>query len=56
MYAIRSYYAWFTIECPDCFHQMEKFPSFNNDKDYVVLLNNELEVMDELHYTEDLHP
>lgn len=48
-------FPWFTIECPDCFHQMEKFPSFNNDEDYVVLLNNGLEAIDELHYTEDLH-
>ncbi len=48
-------FLWFTIECPGCFLQMEKFPSFNNDEDYVVLLNNELEVIDELFYTEDLH-
>ncbi|MCK3682754.1 lamin tail domain-containing protein [Maribellus sp. YY47] len=48
-------FPWFSIECTDCFLQMEKFPSFNNDEDYVVLLNNELEVIDELHYTEDLH-
>lgn len=48
-------FPWFTIECPGCFLQMEKFPSFNNDEDYVVLLNNELEVIDELFYTEDLH-
>lgn len=48
-------FPWFTIECPACFLQMEKFPSYNNDEDYVVLLNNELEIIDELFYTEDLH-
>ena len=48
-------FPWFTIECSECFLQMEKFPSFNNDQDYVVLLNNEFEVIDELSYTEDLH-
>jgi len=48
-------FPWFTIECPACFLQMERFPSFNNDEDVVVLLNNELEVIDELAYTEKMH-
>ncbi len=48
-------FPWFTIECPECFLQMERFPSFNNDEDYVVLLNNDLEIIDELNYSEDLH-
>lgn len=48
-------FPWFNILCPACFVQMEKFPSYNNDEDYVVLLNNELEIIDELAYTEDLH-
>jgi hypothetical protein len=48
-------FPWFTIECPACFLQMEKFPSFNNDEDYVVLLNNEMEIIDELFYTEKMH-
>lgn len=48
-------FPWFTIECRACFLQMERFPSFNNDEDVVVLLNNELEIIDELAYTEDLH-
>jgi len=48
-------FPYFTIECPGCFLQMDKFPSFNNDEDYVVLLNNEKKIIDELHYTEDLH-
>ncbi len=48
-------FPWFTIECPACFLQMDRFPSFNNDEDVVVLLNNELEVIDELAYTEKMH-
>lgn len=48
-------FPWFTIECPACFLQMEKFPSFNNDEDYVVLLNNEMEVIDEFYYNEKMH-
>ncbi|MFV0590023.1 MAG: lamin tail domain-containing protein [Draconibacterium sp.] len=48
-------FPWFTVECPQCFLQMAKFPSYNNDEDYVVLLNNDLEIIDELAYTEDLH-
>lgn len=46
---------WFSIECSDCFLQMEKFPSYNNDEDYLVLLNNEMEVIDEFFYTEKMH-
>jgi hypothetical protein len=34
---------------------MEKFPSFNNDFDYVVLLDEEMQVIDELFYTEKMH-
>ncbi|MDX1285531.1 MAG: lamin tail domain-containing protein, partial [Draconibacterium sp.] len=48
-------FPWFTIQCADCFMQMDKFPSFNNDDDYVVLLNEEFEVIDELFYNEKMH-
>ncbi len=48
-------FPWFTIECPECFLQMDKFPSFNNDKDYVVLLNSGMEVIDEFYYNEKMH-
>ena len=48
-------FPWFYIECVTCFQQMEKFPSFNNDEDVVVLLNEEMEIIDELHYYEDMH-
>ncbi len=48
-------FPWFTIKCKKCFLQMEKFPSFNNDEDYVVLLNENIQVIDELHYTDKMH-
>lgn len=48
-------FPWFTINCPACFLQMNKFPSFNNDEDYVVLLNNEMQVIDEFLYDEKMH-
>ncbi len=48
-------FPWFFIECPGCFLQMEKFPSFPNAEGYVVLLNKEMEVMDEFYYTEKMH-
>ncbi len=48
-------FPFFFIECPDCFLQMAKFPSFNNDEDYVVLLDKEMQVIDELFYTDKLH-
>ncbi len=48
-------FPWYDIRCHECFLQMMKFPSFNNDFDYVVLLNEEMQVIDELYYTEKLH-
>lgn len=48
-------FPWFYIDCGGCFHEMEKFPSFNNDEDVVVLLNAEMEIIDEFRYTEDMH-
>ena len=48
-------FPWFNIKCTECFLQMGKFPSYNNDEDYVVLLNNELEIIDEFHYNEEMH-
>lgn len=48
-------FPWFTINCSTCFQQMEKFASFNNDEDYVVLLNSDMEIIDELFYDEKMH-
>lgn len=50
-----SVFPFFNIKCTTCFLQMEKFPSFNNDEDYVVLLDEEMEIIDELFYTDKLH-
>lgn len=47
--------AFYYSECSGCFLQMEKFPSYNNDEDFVVLLNENMQVIDELHYTNKLH-
>ncbi len=48
-------FPFYFIGCKTCFRQMERFPSFNNDEDVVVLLNENLEILDEFHYTEDMH-
>ena len=48
-------FPWFDIQCPQCFLQMEKFPSYNNDFDYVVLLDETMQVIDEFFYTEKMH-
>lgn len=48
-------FPWFEIKCSECFLQMEKFPSYNNDFDYVVLLDENMQVIDELFYTEKMH-
>ncbi|HCE57510.1 MAG TPA: hypothetical protein DER09_06785 [Prolixibacteraceae bacterium] len=48
-------FPFFDIQCKTCFLQMEKFPSYNNDEDFIVLLDENLKVIDELHYTDKLH-
>ncbi len=48
-------FPYYSIKCPECFQQVAKMPSYNNDDDYVVLLNENLDIIDELYYTEDLH-
>ncbi len=48
-------FPFFSIQCKTCFLQMPKFPSFNNDEDFVVLLDENLNVIDELHYTNKMH-
>jgi hypothetical protein len=48
-------FPFYFIECQACFQKMDKFPSFNNDEDYVVLLNEKMEIIDELFYSEDWH-
>ncbi|MDX1283498.1 MAG: lamin tail domain-containing protein [Draconibacterium sp.] len=48
-------FPWFHIKCYECFLQMNRFPSFNNDEDHVVLLNNQMEVIDEFFYNEKMH-
>lgn len=48
-------FPWFEIKCRECFIQMEKFPSYNNDFDYVVLLDENMQVIDELFYSEKMH-
>jgi len=48
-------FPWFEIKCRECFLQMEKFPSYNNDFDYVVLLDENMNVIDELVYSEKMH-
>lgn len=48
-------FPFFNIKCSDCFLQMEKFPSFNNDEDVVVLLDNEFKIIDEFYYSDKMH-
>ncbi|SHF08269.1 C-terminal domain of CHU protein family protein [Mariniphaga anaerophila] len=48
-------FPFFPIKCSECFQQVSKLPSFNNDRDHVVLLNENLEILDELYYSEEMH-
>jgi hypothetical protein len=46
---------FYYTENNNAFVTASKMASFNNDEGYVVLLNNEGTIIDELHYSENLH-
>jgi len=48
---LKNYYS----ACPSCIFGMAKFPAYNLDEGWVVLLNKEMEVIDEFHYLESMH-
>ncbi len=48
-------FPFYFIKCSDCFQQVPKMPSYNNDEDVVVLLNQNMEIIDELNYSDDFH-
>ncbi len=48
---LRNYYS----SCPDCIFKMTRFPAYNLDEGWVVLLNKQMEVIDEFHYKETMH-
>jgi hypothetical protein len=48
-------FPFFQIKCSECFQQVARIASFNNDDDYVVLLNENLEILDEFYYSEKMH-
>jgi len=48
---LKNYYS----ACPACIFGMVKFPAYNLDEGWVVLLNKEMEVIDEFHYLESMH-
>ena len=39
-------FPFYLIECPECLQQIAKMPSYNNDEDFVVLLNENMEIID----------
>ncbi len=48
---LESYYS----ECPSCFIEMPKFPSYVNEEGIVVLLKDSTEIVDEFAYSDKLH-
>ncbi len=50
-----SVFPWYSVQCPPCFLQMDRIPSFSNDEGRVVLMNSEKTVIDELFYTANMH-
>ena len=41
--------------CPDCIFGMAKFPAYNLDEGWVVLVNKEMTIIDQFHYLEQMH-
>ncbi len=45
----------YSSKCPECIFSMSKFPAYNMDEGWVVLLNKQMEVIDEFHYLATMH-
>ncbi len=45
----------YSSKCPECIFNMSKFPAYNMDEGWVVLLNKQMEVIDEFHYLATMH-
>jgi hypothetical protein len=45
----------YMVECNECIIEVEEIPTLNNNKGRVVLLNENMLVIDELFYTDDMH-
>jgi len=48
---LKNYYS----ACPSCIFKMDRFPAFNQDEGWVLLMNKEMGVIDEFHYLEGMH-
>jgi hypothetical protein len=48
-------FPWYLIPHPECFLQMEQMPPFPNTEGHVVLLNEEMQIIDEFYYHEEMH-
>jgi len=42
-------------DCHDCIFELGRFPAYNLDEGWVVLVNREMEILDEFHYFERMH-
>ena len=47
--------SFYTTRCMECIHNLPSLPAYNNDEGWVVLLDDDQSVMDEFHYTADMH-
>ncbi len=48
-------FPWFTIQCPACFLQINPFPAFLNEQGCVIVLNEDMKIVDEFCYHENMH-
>lgn len=46
---------FYTTVCESCIHEIPSIPSYNNGEGWVVLLDGNERVIDEFHYTEEMH-
>lgn len=47
--------AYYFSECADCVFQLPSMPAYNNGEGWVILLDDSGNIIDELHYVEDMH-
>jgi hypothetical protein len=46
---------FYTSKCPECIMQSDKLPQLNDESGWIMILNRNMEIIDELHYSERMH-
>jgi hypothetical protein len=50
-----SVLSFYISYCPECIYNLPSMPAFNNDEGWAVIMDDSQNILDEFHYTENMH-